>query len=146
MGRGTGLPLLRPYEAIGLLVGIGVVLHVALAGRENQFRFEGIDAAIILMAVASSVYPLFVMKLRGRDIQQEDVLYAFQLWKYYGIFLIMRLAIRTPKQVRAALVTAVVAACIVGIIAALQSLQIGGVESAIGHLFPADDPNVAATS
>ena len=146
LGRGTGLPLLRPYEAIGLLVGIGVVLNVALAGKEHHFRFEGIDAAIIFMAIASSVYPLFMMKLRSRDIQQDDVLYAFQLWKYYGVFLIMRLAIRTPKQVRAALLTAVFAAVIVGVIAAAQSLRIGGVDSLIQHLFPPNEQNAAAAS
>lgn len=146
LGRGAGLPLLRPYEALGLLVGIGVVLRMVTLAREGDFRLERLDATLLLMAVASSIYPLFVMKLRGRDIEQEDILYAFQLWKYYGVFMIMRLSIRTRHQVKAALLTAVLSATVVGAIAMLQSLQIAGVDGLVQAYFPPDSVNANAAS
>lgn len=144
--RGTILPLVRPYEALGLLVGLGVVTRVIFFGRKHDLRFTRLDAALLLMAVASSIVPLFVMKARGTDIQQEDLLYAFQLWKYYGVFLIMRFSIRTSKQVRAALIIIVLAALIVGVIAMLQSLRVGGVDAFIGTYFPPDTENSNAAS
>jgi hypothetical protein len=138
--RGNGLPLLRPYEALALLVGVGLGIRLLVAGREGDIHFGRLDVAILLMAAASSIYPMFMMKLRNRNIEQDDVLYALQLWKYYGVFLIMRLSIRTPRQVRAALLTAVVTATIVGMIAVLQSLHFGAVESFVAQYFP---PNAA---
>ena len=144
--RGGAIPLLRPYEALGLLVGLGIVVRLVVAGRDVDFHFERLDLAILLMAVASSIYPLFVMKLRSQDIQQEDVLYAFQLWKYYGVFLIMRFSIRTRRQVRAALLTAVLAATVMGTIALLQSLRIAGVDGLIYQFFPPNSENANSAS
>lgn len=145
LDRGNGLPLVRPYEALALLVGFGLMIRILVAGREGTLHFGKLDVAILFMAAASSIYPMFMMKLRNRDIQQDDVLYALQLWKYYGVFLIMRLSIRTPRQVRAALLTAVIAATVIGAIAALQALQFGPVESFIASYFtaPADQDTVS---
>ena len=128
--RGLLIPLLRPNEALAVLVAVGLVLRyvprVAVNGIP-QVRVRPIDVTIIVMAVASSILPLLWLAVRGQSATHDDYLYALIIWKYYGLFLIIRASVRTERQVRTALAIGLASASIVAVIAILQSLKLFGV-------------------
>jgi hypothetical protein len=138
MDRGMAIPLLRPSEALTLLVALGLLLNggmrlVTVGVRAPRLR--AVDATIVLMAVTGSVLPLLWMLARGNQITADDLQYSLLLWKCYGIYLVFRTAIRTERQVRRCLVLAMVSASIVGIVAILQSLELFGVPDLLSRYY-----------
>jgi hypothetical protein len=98
--RGLILPLLRPSEALGLLLG-GALLARGLirlgTGHRPSFRLSTVDATILLLAFTSSVLPLLWMIARSRDVTLDDLLYSLTLWKFYGLYLIVRVSVRAYR-------------------------------------------------
>lgn len=138
--RGLAIPLLRPSEALALLVGCGVA--VGLAGRALsgqplgfQLRFGRLDAAILFLLLAGSVLPVLWMIARDRPLTQDDLLHPLHLAKYYGIFLLVRASVRTERQVSVALWVAMASAALVAIVAILQSLQLFGVDALLARWY-----------
>lgn len=141
LDRGVVLPLLRPHEALAVLVAIGLAGHLMLrsAVREPadlRLSFGRVDAAILLLAVTSSVLPLIVMVVRERPIVQDDVLYALQIWKYYGVFFIVRMSVTTVAQVRRCLWLSLGAAAIVALVGIAQVLGAPGISAVTRHFEP----------
>jgi putative peptidoglycan lipid II flippase len=130
INRGSALPLLRPNEALALLVGGTLATRALIRLRTGQFpklRLDRVELAIVIMAVTNSVVPLLWMLLRQHPITRDDLLYALVLWKFLGIYVIIRAAVTTDRQVQRCLVLSVGAACVVGALAILQSLGLFGV-------------------
>ncbi|MGH8903924.1 MAG: hypothetical protein ACRDYA_20165, partial [Egibacteraceae bacterium] len=145
MDRGLVVPVLRPHEAIALLVAAGLLARGTtqlLAGRLQRPSVRALDVAIVLMAFTSSVLPLLWMVARGNSITTDDALYALTLWKFYGIYLIVRGSVRTEGQVRRCLWLSMAAAGLVAVVGILQSLQLLGVPELLARFY-AIDGNVA---
>lgn len=128
--RGSALPVLRPQEALAVLLG-GTLAARGVArlrtGRLPRMRLGPVEWALVLMAVASSLLPLLRMAVRQEAIGQDDVLYALVLWKYLGLYVLIRASVSTDRQVRACLWLSVAAATVVAGLAILQSLGLFGV-------------------
>jgi hypothetical protein len=128
--RGLAVPLFRPSEALALLVG-GALATRGVArlrtGRLPTLRLDRVELSIVFLAVTSSVVPLLWMMVRQREITADDILHALVMWKYLGVYVIVRLSITTDRQVRRCLWLSVAAACVVAVIAILQSLGLFGV-------------------
>jgi hypothetical protein len=136
--RGLVIPLLRPSEAVGLVVGAALLARglVGMATRRSlTVRFGRVDMAILLLAVTSSVLPLFWMFARSRTVTQDDLLYALTLWKYYGVYLIVRTSIRTTREVRRCLILSMAAASATAVVAVLQSLHLLGVPTLLATYY-----------
>jgi hypothetical protein len=143
--RGTLVPFLRPHEAVALLVGAGLVARGAarlIARRLPHPRLRRIDAAILLMAFTSSVLPVLWVLARGGDLTTDDILYAATLWKFYGIYLILRTSVSTVQEVRRCLWLSMDVAAVVAVIAILQSLNLFGVPDLLARWFV---PDIGAT-
>jgi hypothetical protein len=140
--RGVVLPLLRPNEALLALVSGGLVLrglhHVATGGR-LRVEIRAVDVAIVAMAVTSSITPLLWMVGRGREVLMDDLLYASALWKYLGLYVVIRLSIRTAAQVRVALAAALAAGVVVAVVAVTQSMGLFGVTGMLERWFTPGD-------
>lgn len=132
--RGALLPVLRPNEALLLLVSAPLLVRgvVALSTRPVRIRFTALDLSLVLLATASSVVPLVWMMIRRRDISTDDLLYALTLWKFIALYLVVRASVRTLSELRKALWLSLAAAAIVGVFAILQSLQLFGVPGLLG--------------
>lgn len=136
--RGEFIPVLRPHEAVTLLVATGLLargLVLALAGRLRRPGIRVVDAAILFMAVTSSVLPLLWMMARDLEPTSDDVFSALQLWKYYAVYLIVHGAVRTEKHVRRCLWLSMAAAAVVAVVAILQSLNLLGVPDLLVRYF-----------
>ncbi len=140
LNLGSALPLIRPNEAIDLLVGGTLAargLVMARTGQWPRIRLNRVELAIVLMAVFNSVIPLLWMTFRREAISQDDLLYSLVIWKLFGIYLIVRFAVRTDAEVRRCLWLSLVAACVVAVIAILQSLGLAGVPRLLAEFFSA---------
>jgi len=136
--RGLAIPVFRPSEALALLIG-GTLAARGLTrlrtGHLPRLRLSRVELSIVLLAVTSSVVPLLWMLARHRDIGQDDILYALVMWKFLGIYVIVRACVTSERQVHRCLWASVAVACPVALIALLQSLQIAGVEHLLAPLF-----------
>lgn len=143
MDRGLVLPLLRPSEALVLLVGAALIGRGVVrltAGERLRLRASKIDVTLALVAFTSSVTPLLWMVVRGRAVTVDDVLYALALWKFFAIYLIVRCSICTERQVRWCLWATMGAGSVVALVAILQALQLFGVpELLAGYYAPFSD-------
>jgi murein biosynthesis integral membrane protein MurJ len=135
---GHALPLIRPNEAIDLLVGATLAargLVMARTGQLPKIRLDRVELAIVLMAVSNSVIPLLWMTIRQEAISQDDLLYSLVLWKLLGIYAIVRFAVRTDLQVRRCLWLCVITGSLVALLAILQSLSLFGVPRLLAEFF-----------
>ncbi|MEO6885944.1 MAG: hypothetical protein ABI232_06610 [Jatrophihabitantaceae bacterium] len=128
--RGRSIPLLRPSEALALSVGLALLLRSVIQPRSTprqHVHLSRVEVAIVLLAITSSVMPLTWMLARQVPISHDDLLYALVMWKYAGIYLIVRASVTTAAQAIRCLQISVAASCVVAAIAILQSLQLLGV-------------------
>lgn len=136
--RGSVLPVLRPSEALlGLLLVAVAARFMAdgLAGRLPAYERNKLDNVILLMAVFSSIVPMVWRVARGFRPQMDDILFATTLWKYFLVFALFRLVVKTPAQVRTCLVTIMATGAIVAIVAILQSLALAGAPQLIARVY-----------
>jgi hypothetical protein len=130
--RGALVPVLRPNEALDLLLALALALRFATRARHGQLRLrrpDAVERAMLAMALASSVLPLVWMGLRQVPITGDDVQYALVLWKYLGVYVIVRVSVRTEPEVRRCLHVSLAAACVVGSVAIAQALGLSSVRS-----------------
>jgi hypothetical protein len=136
--RGHIVPLLRPNEVIFLLVGAGVGLRRLSsigAGERATFRLLTTDTSLFALAFFGSVVPLLWMLARSRSISQDDLLYTFVLPKYFAIYLVVKAAIRTERQVRICLMVVLASGAVVAIVAILQALLLFHVPALLAKFY-----------
>jgi hypothetical protein len=138
MDRGAVIPVLRPNEALALLLVATVLARRLLSrvrGTSAPRVLSAAEASILFLVVAGSLLPLASMLLRGRAISQLDLFYALVLWKCLGIYLVVRTTIRTDRQVRTCLMVAMVAAAVTAVVGILQALHLLGVPGLISRFY-----------
>ncbi len=134
---GASLPL-RPNEVLDALVGVGLAaggFARLRTGRVPRLRLGSVEWSMLLMAVCNSALPLLVMMIRQQQISQDDLLYALVMWKLLGLYVIVRLSIRTDRQIRVCLWLSVAAASVVAVVAIAQSLHLFGIAGLVTHYF-----------
>ena len=133
--RGRLLPGLRVNEALlALLVLVAVVRWGVLATTRRAPRPTptSIDLGFLLLIVTGGVLPLLWMLVRGNGLSGEAVQSAAVGAKYYLLFLLFRLSVRTDLQARRCLVASLAAGVVVAVLAVLQSLGLFGVPELLG--------------
>src|SRR5438552_17653811 len=148
INRGAALPLLRPNEALALFLGVVLATRAIAQLRTGQLpkpRLGAVEVSMALLAVCSSVLPLWWMTVQQQAITNDDLLYALVLWKYLGLYALIRMSVSTDRQVRRCLWISVAAACIVAVLAILQSLGLFGVPRILATYYaPFGYPNAFA--
>jgi putative peptidoglycan lipid II flippase len=139
INRGSAVPILRPNEAIALLMGLTLIgrgLVRLRTGGLPKLRLDRLEWALLLMAVTSSFVPLLWMAVRQQPISKDDIEYALVLWKFLGLYAIIRAAVRTERQIKRCMWLSVAAACIVAVLAIVQSLgAFGALDSVLTHYY-----------
>jgi hypothetical protein len=138
--RGRILPVLRPNEALVVaLAGLLLLRFVVLVppGRRVHLKVNAVELTLLLMATANSILPLLVMVLRGQHVEADDISYALVLWKYLGLYVLIRTTVRTDRQIGVCLWVAMFSAAVVGAIGVLQALDLLGVRNLlVGYYAP----------
>jgi putative peptidoglycan lipid II flippase len=136
--RGTLIPVLRPNEGLAALVGVALAARWLMRLRVGTFRLPritAIDWSLIALAVFTSIVPLAMMAVRGREIIADDFQYAIVLWKYLAVYVIIRFSLTDRAQALRAAYLSIASACLVGVIGILQSLGLFGVPKLLGLLY-----------
>jgi O-antigen ligase/polysaccharide polymerase Wzy-like membrane protein len=139
LGRDTVIPVLRPNEAILLLVLAGLGLRHLW--RRPSVSYIGLDLAIVFFAVGTSLIPWLVLWF-GRVPMDFDtwraVLGPLQFLAVYVCFAEVR---GTDRNLRWLLNLALLATVIEGVVAVLELLDFpAGARGLFGAYFPADQP------
>lgn len=145
LNLGKALPLVRPDEAIDLLLGAALAargITLVRSGELPHVRLTRVELAMLLMAVANSVIPLLWMAVRQEPISQDDLLYALVMWKLLGLYALVRWSVSTDRQIRRCLWISVVVACVVALVAIPQSLDLAGVPGLLAK-FSSDSSSVS---
>jgi peptidoglycan biosynthesis protein MviN/MurJ (putative lipid II flippase) len=136
--RGTLVPLLRPNEAVALLVAAALFLHWALYARTGSLRIpklDKVDWALVALAMCNSVVPILAMMVRGREVTGDDYQHAIVLWKYLVVYAIVRYAVKTKAAAYKGLWLSIGTAALVCVIGVLQALNLFGVPGLLGILY-----------
>jgi hypothetical protein len=136
--RGRVVPLLRPNEALVALLSailVGRALLRARPGWRLNVRLSRLELSLVLMAVANSFLPIIWMLVRRRTVESDDISYALVLWKYLGVYAVVRATVRTDRQVRWCLWASVLGASLVGVIGILQALDLAGVRGLLAGYY-----------
>lgn len=140
LNLGNALPLIRPNEAIDLLLGAALIsrgIALVRSGELPRIRLNRVEAAMVAMAVANSVMPLLWAEVRQQPISQDDLLYALVMWKLLGLYALVRGSVSTQQQIRRCLWISVTMACVVAVVAVLESLALAGVPGLLAQSFGA---------
>jgi hypothetical protein len=136
--RGVVIPLFRPNEALGLLVGATLAVRWLVRLRSGEVRVgrpDAVEVGLLLFAVTSSVTPLATMALRGQEISSDDILYSLVLWKLAGLYWIVRASVRDVRAVLTCLLVSLVSAFLVAVIGILQGLDMLGVRGILAAYY-----------
>jgi hypothetical protein len=128
--RGQAVPFLRPSEAVALLAGMALAargIPGLRTGALPRLTLNRIEIAVLMMAVCNSIVPLLWMLAHQQPISRDDILYALVLWKYLGVYVIIRVSIKTDQQILRCLWVAVSSAMVVAAVAILQARELFGV-------------------
>lgn len=136
--RGLAIPVLRPNEALDLLVGATLAVRGLVRARSGglpRLRVTRLEASLVAMAVCGSAVPLLWMVARQRPIDTDDLLYALVMWKYLGVYALVRFSVRGEAQVRRCLWISVAVASLVALVAIVQALGLFGVPGLLAHYY-----------
>lgn len=130
--RGRLLPVLRPNEALLLLLVVALagrwaVLRVWRRAEHPHLALSRVDVGFLLLLLTGSALPVLWMAARGAGVSADDMSAASVVAKYYLLFLVFRLAVRSERQVWWCLWASMAAAVVVAVLAVLQSMDLLGV-------------------
>jgi murein biosynthesis integral membrane protein MurJ len=134
---GSVVPLVRPNEALMVLLGLAIGLRWLAGLRTGGIRWPRVDSVevtVVALGVTTSLVPLGMMLVRQRPITEVDLLYSIVLWKLLAEYIIVRSVISTREQVMRCLWLSMAAAAIVGFIAIAQAVGVAGVPALVAKL------------
>lgn len=138
INRGSALPIVRPNEGLAVFAGAVLATRAVVrmrTGAMPKMRLDQLEVAFVLMAVASSIVPLLWMAVRQTPISKDDILYALVLWKFLGLYSIIRTSVSDEAQIKRCLWLSVGTACIVAMLAILQSLGLFGIPGLLAKYY-----------
>jgi hypothetical protein len=149
--RGRVVPLLRPNEVLLVLCAGALIARAAWDLRTGGVRLRPrlglVAASLVLMAVCNSVVPLLWMAVRHQPISADDLSYAAVLWKFLGLYAVVRYAVRTERHAMRTLWVGMIAGGVVAVVAILQSVHLFGIDTLLDTLYaPFGDTSVLSAS
>lgn len=122
--RGYIVPGFRVHEAVvfASIAGIGLRALVAHSlGWGVKVKPHAVDIAFTVVAFTGSVVPALLMIGRGRPISTEGIGQLMVFPKYFGLYVLMRCAVRSMEHLRIALLTICGVGTVVSLIALVQT-------------------------
>jgi hypothetical protein len=129
--RDTLLPLVRPNEGLLAVVVAGAVLGAYLRyvrGDEIRPRFYPlIDIPLAVFLLASTVWPLASLTLRGMLPTSDEWAATLPMAKLVGIYFLVRYTVTTEQRILRTIRFIIWPGAMVALIAVLQTLKFGPV-------------------
>lgn len=139
LGRGTLIPLLRPNEAILLLVLVGLALHYLLT--RQTFPYSGLDLAVGTFAVGSALVPWMVLFLGRADIDFDAWRAILGPLQFLAVYLCFAQLRTSDQQLKWLLNLTLLVSVILAAIAILQTFDFpANFRVLVEATFPSDKP------
>ena len=128
--RGAVIPLLRPSEALQVLVTAG---GLALAGsalvhqRRWRLRVQPLEWWLVAVVVTSTAGPLLWLVARGRAVGPDEILATLPFLKYAALYVLVRGLVRRRTEVDGVAAAAVASASAIAAISIAQAVGVGAV-------------------
>jgi hypothetical protein len=136
--RGRLVPQMRVNEALLFFLVLVLCARAAVQmrpGARITLTLDPVGRAFVWFALATSLLPIVFMIARGRPVEMDDLTYAAVMWKFFALYVVVGLTVRTEREVEVALWVSLIAASVVGAIGILQSLDLLGVRGLLEPLF-----------
>ena len=137
--RGTLLPLVRPNEALLVLLIAGALTggYVrAVRGAPLKIHLRPLDIPLAVFVLLATVWPIGMMLVRGVLPAGSDLLATLPVCKLAGLLLLVRLTVSTSTQVLWCIRLIIGGAVGIAAIAVLQILSFGPVLALLRAIDP----------
>lgn len=140
LARGTIVPVLKPSEAILLVVLAGVVFHDLAIGRARSLT--GLDVAVGGYAVGSVVIPWMVLTLTHYPADIDTWRTVLSPLLLLGVYYLFARTTLSTGTMRTFLKLAMLAGVIVSLVAAAELVNVPGIRAVVTANYPS--PALAA--
>ncbi len=130
--RGTLIPLLRPNEALLVLLTAGVCAGAYvrfLTGRPVAVRLRPLDLPLATFVLLATLWPIVSLMLRGATPKGTELIALLPAVKLAGLFFLVRTTVRTAAQLGRCVRLIIWTGAALAAIAVLQTLSVGPVLS-----------------
>jgi hypothetical protein len=142
MGRGTILPLLRPNEAVLLIVVVGLLVGLLvrpLVGR-TSLPLSGLDITVAGYAFGSPLIAWLVLYLGHADASFDTWRAALSPLQFLTIYLVFSRTQLSRRSVVAIINLALLAGTVVAVVAVAELLDVGGMRQFVATYYPSNIP------
>ena len=139
ISRDLFLPVLRIHEALLALIIVGLLVRGLvrmLQGHVYRPQLTRVDLSVAALAVTGSLVSMLWRFAQGEPITTDDILYASVFWKYLALYVVFRVAVRSPRQAARSLWVAMGATAVVALIGVFQALGLFGVPELLFTWYP----------
>lgn len=134
LDRNTLVPLLRPSEAITVLVAAGVLLHELPARRRR--RYSGLDIAVLAYVGVGVIVPSLVLYSNRVPFDLATLRTVIAPLQYLVIYLVFSRVRLSPAAVRVTLNLAMAASVVVAVVGVAQLSGVPGVRTFLAVNYP----------
>ncbi len=146
IGRGAWLPLVRPNEALLVLLlagaGLGAYLRYC-RGDAVPVRPHPLDGPLAMFVVMATAWPVASLMLRGHTPALSDLAAVLPICKLVAIYLLVRFTVSTEAQLVRCLRLIVWSGALVAVIAILQTIGVGPVVAVLEAVWSPDVTSAA---
>jgi O-Antigen ligase len=132
--RNTFVPVLRPSEAITVLVAAGVLVHDLPTRRRR--RYSGLDIAVLAYVAAGVIVPSLVLYAGHTSLDLATLRTVVSPLQYLVVYLVFSRARLSPSAVRVTLALALAVSALVAVIGVAQLADVPGVRSFLAANYP----------
>jgi len=121
IGRGTVVPVLRPSEALAIVVLTGLLYNIA--ARRRRLVFVGLDLVILIFVLVEVLIPLLTILLRPGHVDSDTWLTVLAPIQYLAVYMLFSRCEPDAASLRWIINLAFVASVVVAAIAVLEVLS-----------------------
>ena len=129
---GPSIALLRPDQAIVLLVALGIFLHEAPI---EKLTFTGLDIAVAAFALGTILIPWAVLTLQHEPIDSDRLRTLLAPAQYFVVYLTFSRPEQPSAYVRLTLNLAMLASLIVAVVAVAEVADVAPVRQLLGGFY-----------
>jgi hypothetical protein len=144
--RGNLIPLVRPNEALLVVLLAGALVGGCLRRRQGQtasLQLHQLDIPLGVFLLVSTAWPLLSLVLRGYTPASSDLAAVLPVCKLIALYLLARFTLTTEAQLVRCFRLIIWPGTVVAVIAILQTLHFGPVVSMLQTVWTPDSNSAA---
>src|SRR5437773_149237 len=121
IGRGTVVPVLRPSEALAMVVLTGLLYNIAV--RRRRLAFVGLDLVVLIFVLVEVLIPLLTILLRPGHVDTDTWMTVLAPIQYLAVYVLFSRCEPGAAGLRWIINMAFVASIVVAAVAVLEAFS-----------------------